>query len=91
MTAGHQATGGRRLFSEKYGRISIPSAHAHLGVTAVERDLWLDCMARALAQQDYPESLVGYLLKELAVPAERIRQVTEAAEGKLSPATDSGW
>ena len=38
MTAGHQATGGRRLFSEKYGRISIPSAHAHLGVTAVERD-----------------------------------------------------
>jgi hypothetical protein len=35
-------------------------------------------MARALAQQDYPESLVAYLLKELAVPAERIRQVTEA-------------
>lgn len=69
--------GGPRLFSEKYGRISIPSAHAHLGVTAVERDLWLDCMARALAQQDYPESLVAYLLKELAVPAERIRQVTE--------------
>ena len=37
MTAGHQPTGGRRLFREKYGRISIPSAHAHLGVTAVER------------------------------------------------------
>ena len=25
----------------------------------------------------HPESLVAYLLKELAVPAERIRQVTE--------------
>ena len=90
MTAGHQATGGRRLFSEKYGRISIPSAHAHLGVTAVERDLWLDCMARALAQQDYPESLVGYLLKEWRCPPS-VFDRSPRPEGKLSPATDSGW
>ena len=67
--------GGPRLFSEKYGPISIPGAHAHLGVTAHERDLWLACMGEALAEQDYPEPLVKYLLKELAVPAERIRQV----------------
>lgn len=69
--------GGPRLFSEKYGSISIPGAHAHLEVTAHERDLWLGCMAEALAQQDYPDSLVRYLLRELAVPAERIRQVTD--------------
>jgi len=66
--------GGPRRFSEKYGPISIPSAHAHLGVTEVERDLWLACMEEALRLQDYPESLVEYLLRELAVPAERIRQ-----------------
>ena len=71
--------GGPRLFKEKYGSISIPSAHAHLGVTAVERDMWLSCMAEALEQQDYPDSLVSYLLKELAVPAERIRQVGDGA------------
>jgi hemoglobin len=73
--------GGPRLFSKKYGAISIPSAHAHLGVTEVERDLWLGCMAEALAQQDYPDSLVEYLLKELAVPAERIRQVGQTNPG----------
>ena len=68
-------TGGPRRYREKYGPITIPGAHAHLGVTAKERDQWLDCMAAALATQPYPESLVSYLLEQLAVPAERIRQV----------------
>ena len=68
-------TGGPRRYREKYGAITIPGAHAHLGVTAKERDQWLACMAAALAAQDYPQSLVQYLLEQLAVPAERIRQV----------------
>ncbi len=67
-------TGGPRLFSEKYGPIAIPVVHRHLGVTEVERDMWLACMKEALAQQDYPESLQQYLLKQLYIPAERIRQ-----------------
>lgn len=70
--------GGPRPFVEKYGPIQIPAAHRHLPITAVERDLWLDCMARALRRQDYPEALVDYLLRELFVPAERIRQVCAA-------------
>lgn len=71
--------GGPRLFSEKYGRISIPGAHQHLKVTATERDQWLNCMALALADQHYPQSLVDYLLEQLAVPAERIVQVRGTA------------
>ena len=67
--------GGPRRYREKYGPITIPGAHAHLGVTAKERDQWLACMAKALAARDYPDSLVDYLLTQLAVPAERIRQV----------------
>ena len=65
MTAGHQATGGRRLCSEKYGRISIPSAHAHLGVTAVERDL-LERVVRAL--ESTPDDFAPHpkLIKQLA-------------------------
>ena len=66
--------GGPRLFVEKYGPIRIPDAHRHLRVTAVERDLWLECMRRALQQQDYPAALVEYLLRQLAIPAERIRE-----------------
>lgn len=67
--------GGPRLFSEKYGPISIPKAHQHLPVTAAERDQWLECMAQALQEQDYPAPLVAYLLEQLAVPAERVLQL----------------
>jgi hemoglobin len=66
--------GGPKPFIEKYGPIRIPDAHKHLDITAVERDLWLDCIARALAEQDYPPALVEYLLQQLYIPAERVRQ-----------------
>ncbi len=67
-------TGGPKLFSEKYGAISIPRVHAHLPITEVERDLWLGAMAAALTEQPYPADLILYLQQQLAVPAERIRQ-----------------
>jgi hemoglobin len=66
--------GGPKPFVDKYGPIRIPAAHKHLQVTALERDLWLECMGRALQQQNYPVSLVEYLLQQLYIPAERIRQ-----------------
>jgi len=66
-------TGGPKLFSEKYGPIKIPVAHRHLDIGTAERDAWLLCMKQALAAQDYPQSLRDYLIKELAVPAERSR------------------
>jgi len=76
--------GGPRRYTEKYGRITIPGAHAHLGVTERERDQWLSCMKNALAKQDYPPSLVTYLQAQLYVPAERIRQIRAAAESNNS-------
>ncbi len=66
--------GGPKPFVEKYGPIRIPHAHKHLKITAVERDLWLECMQNALSLQDYPVNLVDYLLLQLFIPAERIRQ-----------------
>jgi len=73
--------GGPKLYSAKYGPISIPKAHGHLHVTSVERDLWLSCMAQALAKQDYPPAFVRYLLGALRVPAERIRELSTARHG----------
>ena len=67
-------TGGPRLYREKYGPISIPSAHRHLAITEQHRDHWLACMAEALERCDYPEELRSYLLTELSVPANRIVQ-----------------
>ena len=66
--------GGPRPFVEKYGSIAIPVVHRHLDVTEVERDMWLDCMRRALDEQDYPADLVEYLNRQFFVPADRIRQ-----------------
>ena len=63
--------GGPRTYSNRYGSINIPSAHAHLPITEQHRDLWLECMERALRTQPYPEELVEYLLAQLAIPAER--------------------
>jgi len=70
-------TGGERLFARKYGALSIPQSHAHLRVTEVERDMWLNCMKEALDKQDYPDHFKTYLLEQLWVPAERIRMVCE--------------
>jgi len=66
-------TGGPRLYKEKYGAISIPSAHSHLAIGSAERDAWLLCMEKALALQPYEQDFKEYLLKQLSVPAERCR------------------
>ena len=65
--------GGPRLYADKYGAFSIPQVHKHLAVTETERDAWLLCMHQALEQQPYSPSFRQYMLKQLAVPAERIR------------------
>lgn len=69
--------GGPNIYEEQYGMISIPGAHAHLSVTARERDMWLNCMRQAMDTQGYPDELKTYLLKQLSLPAERVRQVCE--------------
>ena len=63
---------GPNRYREKYGEISLPSAHAHLTIGAAERDAWLTCMEGAIAEQPYPEQFKVYLLTELAVPANRV-------------------
>ena len=79
--------GGPKLYREKYGSIHIPSAHAHLAIGAAERDAWLLCMERALAEQDYPQDFRGYLLRELFRPAEGCRRAAERFRGESSNAT----
>ncbi|MEM7100173.1 MAG: group II truncated hemoglobin [Pseudomonadota bacterium] len=72
--------GGPRLYQSRYGRISIPGVHAHLPVTHIEMNMWLDCMADALREQqtsqNYTDELVEYLLIKLKKPANMIREYT---------------
>ena len=72
--------GGPKRFREKYGSISIPKVHSHLVVLESERDAWLICMHRALASQPYTDSFKAYMLEQLFIPAERIRQTSKNAD-----------
>lgn len=64
---------GPDRYEEKYGRIQLAPAHAHLAIGTTEKEAWLLCMAKALEQQDYPEAFKAFLLKRLSVPAENCR------------------
>ena len=66
--------GGPKRFAEKYGPIQIPKAHARFNIEAPERDAWLACMEEALESQPYAENFKAYLMRELFVPADRIRK-----------------
>lgn len=64
--------GGPSLYKEKYGPISIPRAHAHLTISPTERDAWLECMKRAIDDQDYSHDFKDYLFHQLSFPANRV-------------------
>lgn len=72
--------GGPRLYSEKYGSISIPRAHQHLPVHGPEKTQWLTCMAESIAMQPYSADFKEYLLGALEVPAEGVRRRREKIE-----------
>lgn len=81
--------GGPRRYAEKFGSISIPQFHTRWAVGETERDAWLDCMALAVARQNYTSDFATYLLAQLRVPAERIvqagRQACPARSNPLQP------
>jgi len=73
---------GPQIYTEKYGSINIPMAHQSIKVGEAERDAWLQCMRVALDKNDYPPDFKDYLMQQLFLPAERIRQVSEAYHAK---------
>ncbi len=69
--------GGPKEYATKFGRIRIPTAHAHLAVDEPERDAWMHCMERAANEQEaWSDEFRKYFLKAIAVPAERVRQAS---------------
>lgn len=69
--------GGPRLYRETYGPIIIPKAHGHLAIGEKERDAWMLCMEKAVAEQPFADDFKRYLLKQLFVPAEFTRKHCE--------------
>ena len=77
--------GGPRLYAEKYGPISIPNVHAHLGVGEAERDAWLACMERAIARQSFSPDFSLYLMDQLRIPAQRVFLTCAESISRKSP------
>lgn len=65
--------GGPRLYQQHFGHISIPGFHRKFNIGIVERDAWLNCMEKAIADQDYQADFNEYLLYQLSIPADRCR------------------
>ncbi|RWU21552.1 globin [Pseudomonas alkylphenolica] len=68
--------GGPSLFSERYGSIAIPAFHARWPIDESHSEIWLNCMAQAIALQGYAPAFAEYLLRQLRVPAQRIVQAS---------------
>jgi hemoglobin len=83
-------TGGPRRYAETFGPIQIPRVHRHLPIGTAERDAWLSCMRHALDDQAYPGDLKRYLLEQLGIPAERVRQAARAHRSRGGEAVDRG-
>ena len=80
--------GGPRLYTEKYGPISIPNFHAHLGIREAERDAWLACLEKAIARQSFSPEFAEYLMTQLRIPVQRVflacaESVTVSTEGTV--------
>ena len=64
--------GGPKRYSERWGPIRIPPAHAHLSIGTAERDAWLQCMQQAIDSMPITDGFRAYFMREIAVPANRV-------------------
>ena len=72
--------GGPKRYSERWGPIRIPAAHAHLPIGQDEHDAWVACMDGAVDRMPVPEPFKVYFKREIRVPAGRV-----LSKGKRSP------
>lgn len=63
--------GGPQLYVEHNGHSNVRKMHEHLKVGAAERDAWVNCMEKALRQQDISPELHARLMAHFS----RIAQV----------------
>ncbi len=77
--------GGPPLYAQKYGSVCMTEPHEHYHIGPEERDQWLLCMHKALAQTGASEELVEMLRQPLFRIADAIRN----REGPSAASTDA--
>lgn len=77
--------GGPPLYADKYGTVCMTTPHEPYHIGPEERDQWLLCMNRALAQTGASEDVVAML----KIPLFRIADAVRNREGPSAATTDS--
>ena len=70
-------TGGPQLYVERHGHPRLRMRHFPFAIGARERDEWLWCMDRAMAEQDMPEDTRAHLRRKLRELADHMRNQPE--------------
>jgi len=71
-------TGGPQVYVEKYGHPRLRARHLPFPIGTRERDEWLWCMDRALAEQDMPDELRTHLRERFHALADHMRNAADA-------------
>ena len=66
-------TGGPPVYVEKYGHPRLRMRHFPFRITTKERDEWLWCMDRSLAEHEMPEEVRSFLRDRLHALADHMR------------------
>jgi hemoglobin len=77
--------GGPPLYADKYGTVCMTTPHEPYHIGPEERDQWLLCMDRALAQNGASDEVVAML----KIPLFRIADAVRNREGPSAATTDS--
>ena len=70
-------TGGPSLYVQRYGHPMLRARHLPFSIGSQERDEWLWCMERALAEHDMPDEARQFLLTKLRPLADHMRNRVE--------------
>jgi hemoglobin len=74
-------TGGPPVYVEKYGHPRLRARHLPFAIGARERDEWLWCMERAMAEQTMPEALRTALWTRVRELADFMRNQDDGPPG----------
>jgi len=66
-------TGGPPTYVERYGHPRLRMRHFPFPISSRERDEWLWCMDRALAEQEIPDEVRSLLQEKLRALADHMR------------------
>lgn len=69
--------GGPQLYTEQYGHPKLRMRHFPFAIASRERDEWLWCMERALAEHELPEATRAHLTSRLRQLADHMRNTPD--------------